>query len=265
MHNLKINNLSVSIGDKKILDNFNLEIKSGEVHTIMGPNGIGKSTLLKVIMGDDTYTITNGDILFDDESILDKTVDERANIGIFLGLQTPIEIEGVSNADFLRTACSTKNKNNFKLMHFIKELESNSDKLKLNKDFIHRDLNIGFSGGEKKKNEILQMYMLKPSIVLLDEIDSGLDVDSLKIVGDNVTEYKKESNCGILLITHYQRLLDYIKPDFVHIMVDGKIVKTGDYKLVKYIEDNGYNEYMDSSKKTEKLGTCIVRESLKNE
>lgn len=265
MHSLKIINLSVSIGDKKILNDFNLEIKSGEVHTIMGPNGIGKSTLLKVIMGDDTYTINKGDILFDDKSILDKSVDERAKLGIFLGLQTPIEIEGVSNADFLRTACSIKDKNNFKLMHFIKELESNSDKLKFNKDFIHRDLNIGFSGGEKKKNEILQMYMLKPSIVLLDEIDSGLDVDSLKIVGDNVTEYKKDSNCGILLITHYQRLLDYIKPDYVHIMVDGKIVKTGDHKLVKYIEDNGYNEYINSSKKVEKLGTCIVRESLKNE
>lgn len=262
MHILKIVDLNVEVEDKVILKDFNLEIKSGETHVIMGPNGTGKSTLSKVIMGDSSYKIISGDILFDDKSIIDMTVDERARLGIFLSMQSPIEIEGVSNADFLRSAVYSKDGNDFKLLKFIKELENNSDKLKLNRDYIHRGVNQGFSGGERKKNEILQMYMLKPSIVMLDEIDSGLDVDSLKIVGDNVTEYKNTSNCGILVITHYQRLLDYIKPDYVHIMVNGQIIKSGDASLVKYIEENGYEKI---NKKNEISSTCIVKEILNNE
>ena len=242
MHSLKIKNLTVEIDNKKILNNFNLEIKSGEVHAIMGPNGTGKSTLTKVIMGNSNYQILSGDILFDDKSIKDLTTDERARLGIFLGMQSPIEIEGVSNADFLRTALRSKD-NNFKLFDFIKELDANVDKLKMNKDMIHRGINQGFSGGERKKNEILQMYILKPSIVMLDEIDSGLDVDSLKIVGNSVTDYFKQENPSILLITHYNRLLEYIKPDFVHIMKNGQIIKTGDYSLVKEIEESGYEKY----------------------
>lgn len=240
MEGIKIENLKVEIDGKVILNDFNLVINKGEVHTIMGPNGTGKSTLTKVIMGDPHYKVLEGKIYFNDIDITNLKVDERAKLGIFLGMQLPLEIEGVTNADFLRTAISAKDKANFKLMPFIKELDKNVESLKMNKDMIHRGINVGFSGGERKKNEILQMYMLKPSCVLLDEIDSGLDVDSLKIVGENVTKYKEEYKPSILLITHYQRLLNYIKPDFVHIMKDGKIVKTGDASLVKEIEEVGY-------------------------
>ena len=245
MHILKIEDLIVEIDDKRILDGFNLEIKTGEIHAIMGPNGTGKSTLSKVIMGDDTYKIVSGSIYYDDKEINEMTVDERARLGIFLGLQMPIEIEGVTNADFLRTALHTKQGTDFKLMPFIKEINQTCENLKMNKDMIHRGVNKGFSGGERKKNEILQMYMLKPNMVLLDEIDSGLDVDSLKIVGENVMKYYQENETGILLVTHYQRLLDYIEPDYVHIMMNGKIVMSGDKTLVKKIENNGYENIIN--------------------
>jgi Fe-S cluster assembly ATP-binding protein len=237
---LEIENLKVKVGDKIILNGFNLVINKGEIHAIMGPNGTGKSTLTKVIMGDPNYEIIDGTITFDGKLLNELKVDERARLGIFLGMQLPLAIEGVTNADFLRTALNTKDGKNFKLMPFIKELDKNVEQLKMKKDMIHRGINEGFSGGERKKNEILQMYMLKPSCVLLDEIDSGLDVDSLKIVGENVYSYAKEYKPCMLLITHYQRLLDYIHPDFVHIMKDGKIVKTGDSSLVKEIEEVGY-------------------------
>lgn len=237
---LEIENLKVKVGDKIILNGFNLVINKGEIHAIMGPNGTGKSTLTKVIMGDPNYEIIDGTITFDGKLLNELKVDERARLGIFLGMQLPLAIEGVTNADFLRTALNTKDGQNFKLMPFIKELDKNVEQLKMKKDMIHRGINEGFSGGERKKNEILQMYMLKPSCVLLDEIDSGLDVDSLKIVGENVYNYAKEYKPCMLLITHYQRLLDYIHPDFVHIMKDGKIVKTGDSSLVKEIEEVGY-------------------------
>lgn len=240
MHSLKIVNLTVKIEDKLILDKFNLEIKSGEIHAILGPNGTGKSTLSKVIMGDDTYKVISGHILFDGKDITDLKTDERANLGIFLGMQMPISIEGVTNADFLRTALHNKEQE-FKLMPFIKKLNSTCDKLKMDREMVHRPVNVGFSGGERKKNEILQMYILNPSIILLDEIDSGLDMDSLKIVGESITDFYKENNPGILLITHYQRLLDYIKPTHVHVMRDGKIIKNGDIKLVKEIEEKGYD------------------------
>jgi len=241
MHILKIENLTVEIDNKIILNDFNLEIKSGEIHAIMGPNGTGKSTLSKVIMGDENYKIISGVIKYDDIILNDLTTDERARLGIFLGMQLPLEIEGVTNADFLRTAVHIKEKENFKLFDFIKKLENNVDKLKMDKDMIHRSINMGFSGGERKKNEILQMYMLNPSFVILDEIDSGLDVDSLKTVGEDVMDYYNEYKPLMMVITHYQRLLDYIKPDYVHILKDGKIVKSGDYKLVEEIEKYGYN------------------------
>lgn len=241
MNSLKIVDLNVSIDNREILKNFNLQVNSGEIHVIMGPNGTGKSTLSKVIMGDNNYQVTEGSIYYNDILLNDLTTDERARLGIFLGMQSPLEIEGVTNADMLRAAISGKDKDNFKLFDFIKELDKNIDYLHMNKDMIHRGVNVGFSGGERKKNEILSMYMLKPNMVILDEIDSGLDVDSLKLIGDSVTNYYKESNCGILLITHYQRLLDYIKPTHVHIMKDGHIIKSGDASLVKLIEKYGYD------------------------
>ena len=241
MHTLKIENLNVTVENKKILNNFNLEIKSGEIHAIMGPNGTGKSTLLKVIMGDSNYTVESGNIYFDETVLNELTVSQRANLGIFLGMQLPPEIEGVTNADFLRTALHTKQKEQFKLFSFIKKLDENVEKLKMDKNMIHRDINEGFSGGERKKNEILQMYTLEPSIVMLDEIDSGLDVDSLKIVGQNVMDYYKQNSPALLVITHYQRLLDYIIPTHVHIMKNGTIIKSGDNSLVDYIEKNGYD------------------------
>lgn len=252
MHKLKIENLTVSVENKTILKDFNIEIKSGEIHAIMGPNGTGKSTLSKVIMGDENYKIEKGKILFDEKEINNLPTDERAKLGLFLGYQMPPEIEGVSNADFLRTAIHNK-KETFKLYDFIKKINKTVDELNIDKQMIHRGINEGFSGGERKKNEILQMYMLEPNTIILDEIDSGLDVDSLKIVGENVMKYYEENKPSILLITHYQRLLNYIKPDYVHIMKDGHIVKTGDKTLVSKIEEYGYDD--------EKLGTNVVEEN----
>ncbi|MBP3766547.1 MAG: Fe-S cluster assembly ATPase SufC [Bacilli bacterium] len=244
MHTLKIKNICVEIDNKEILKDFSLEIKSGEIHAIMGPNGTGKSTLSRVIMGDSRYTLTKGEILFDDKNINNLTTDERARLGLFLGLQMPTSIEGVTNADFLRTALHIKEGEKFNLMHLIKDINKSCEELKMNKDMIHRAVNSGFSGGERKKNEILQMKLLKPSIIMLDEIDSGLDVDSLKIVGENVMDYYKNSDSAILLITHYQRLLDYIKPDFVHIMINGNIKVSGDASLVDEIESKGYEKIL---------------------
>ena len=261
MHTLKILNLSVEIDNKVILKDFNLEINSGEIHAIMGPNGTGKSTLSKVIMGDSSYKILSGTIMFDDKDIKDLSVCDRANLGIFLGMQMPPEIEGVSNADFLRAALHNKQKEDFKLFQFIKKIDESVEKLNMNKDMIHRGINQGFSGGERKKNEILQMYMLEPNFVLLDEIDSGLDVDSLKTVGENVMNYYESNNPGILLITHYRRLLDYIKPTHVHIMKDGKIVETGGYELVDYIEEHGYSNL----EKKVISGSCIMKDNYKDE
>ena len=251
MHTLKIKDLTVSVENKTILKDFNIEIKSGEIHAIMGPNGTGKSTLSKVIMGDSNYKIENGNIYFDEKNINDMPTDERARLGLFLGYQMPPEIEGVSNSDFLRAAMHNKEEN-FKLYDFIKKINKNVEQLNMDKQMIHRGINEGFSGGERKKNEILQMYMLEPNTIILDEIDSGLDVDSLRIVGENVMEYYKENKPAILLITHYQRLLDYIKPDYVHIMKDGHIIKTGDKTLVNKIEQYGYDD--------EKIGTNAVEE-----
>ncbi|MFR2586091.1 MAG: Fe-S cluster assembly ATPase SufC [Bacilli bacterium] len=257
MNILKIDNLTAKVNNKVILNDFSLEIKSGEIHAIMGPNGTGKSTLTKVIMGDPNYEIVKGDIYFNDTKINDLKVDERAHLGIFLGMQMPMEIEGVSNADFLRTALRAKDEN-FKLFNFIKSLDKEVENLKMDPEMIHRGINEGFSGGERKKNEILQMHILKPKVVMLDEIDSGLDVDSLKIVGNSVMDYFKEESPAILLVTHYQRLLDYIKPDFVHVMENGKIIKSGDASLVKIIEEEGYDKIQETS-------TSVIKENVQDE
>ena len=242
MNSLKIENLTVEIGGKTILKDFNLEIKSGEIHAIMGPNGTGKSTLTKVIMGDTNYKIVKGKIIYNGKIINKMPVNERAKLGIFLGMQMPVAIEGVTNADFLGSALRAKEGDNFKLLPFIKDVDVLTKKLHMNSEMIHRGINDGFSGGERKKNEILQMSILKPNVVLLDEIDSGLDVDSLKLVGESVMDYYNEKRPAILLVTHYHRLLDYIEPDFIHIMNDGHIVLSGDKNLALKIEDEGYDK-----------------------
>ena len=241
--NLEIKNLNVSVLDNKILDDFNLTINAGEIHAIMGPNGTGKSTLSKVILGDSHYTINSGDILVDGKSILSLDTSERSRLGIFLCYQNPISIEGISNSEFIRCAINSNNDSQVGLYQFIKDIENNINDLKMDPGMLHRSLNSGFSGGERKKNEILQMIMLKPKFIIFDELDSGLDVDSLKIVCDNINSYLKENpNTSVLLITHYTRILEFIKPDFVHMMKDGKITISGDYELAKKIEKHGYNE-----------------------
>ena len=249
---LEINNLNVSVNEKKILNNFNLVINTGEIHAIMGPNGTGKSTLSKVILGDENYIVNSGDILVDGKSILSLPTDERAKLGIFLCYQNPISIDGISNSEFIRTAINSQNDKPVGLYEFIKNIESNINDLKMDQSMIHRSLNSGFSGGERKKNEILQMKMLKPKLIIFDELDSGLDVDSLKIVCENISNYLKDyPNTSVLLITHYTRILEFIKPGFVHMMKDGMIIQSGDYKLAKEIEKHGYNESFDLGEKDE--------------
>ena len=240
--NLIIDNIDVVTKDnRKILDNFSLNIEKGTIHAIMGPNGVGKSTLSKVIMGSKDYQVISGDIIFKDKSILNLDVDERSKMGIFLAMQSPISIDGVSNSEFLRTALSSKSDEKVNIYQFVKMMETYMDELKMDSVMLHRSINKDFSGGERKKNEILQMKVLKPDFIILDEIDSGLDVDSLKIVTDNINNYLKENpDVSILIITHYSHILDYIKPDYVHILKNGKVVKTGDIMLAKEIEENGF-------------------------
>lgn len=241
---LNINKLSCSIKDSdvNILEDFSLNINNGEIHVIMGPNGTGKSTLSKVIMGHYKYQVNSGDILFNDESILDLDVSERAKKGLFLCMQDPTVIEGVSNSEFLRTARNSITNEKVNLYTFIKDMEKAMSDVKLDSSMLHRSLNMGFSGGEKKKNEILQMMMLKPKLIILDELDSGLDVDSLRVVCENINKYLEENpETSVLIITHYTRVLKYIKPDYVHVMREGKIVKTGTMDLAYEIEKNGYN------------------------
>lgn len=245
---LVIKDLSVSVQEKMVLANFNLEIDDGSIHVIMGPNGVGKSTLSRVIMGDNNYKIINGDIIFNGDSIKNMTTDVRSRMGIFLAMQYPLEIDGVSNQDFLRTAMSGRDGKQVGLYDFILKCEKATDELKMDRNLIHRSLNVGFSGGEKKKNEVLQIKLLKPSFIILDELDSGLDVDSLKIVAKNIQEYKEENpNTSILIITHLSKILDYIKPDYVHVVINGKVMATGGFDLAKKIEKDGYNEYLDKS------------------
>ncbi|MGN1356003.1 MAG: Fe-S cluster assembly ATPase SufC [Bacilli bacterium] len=241
---IEINNLCAKIKDtdKEILKGVSLNIKPGEVHAIMGPNGTGKSTLSKVILGNYMYEVTDGDILFSGESIIKLPVYERARKGIFLCMQDPTVIDGVSNSEFLRTALGEVNGEKVNLYTFIKSMEDTMKKVELDSSMLHRSLNKGFSGGEKKKNEILQMILLKPKFIILDELDSGLDVDSLRIVCENINDYLKENpDVSVLIITHYTRVLKYIKPSYVHVMRDGKIVKTGTMDLAYDIEKNGYN------------------------
>jgi Fe-S cluster assembly ATP-binding protein len=239
---LKIRDLHVSVKEKEILKGVNLEVKGGEIHAIMGPNGTGKSTLASALMGHPTYEITQGEVLLDGENVLEMEVDERARAGLFLAMQYPSEISGVTNADFLRSAINAKRGegNEISLMKFIRQLDEKMELLEMDTSFSQRYLNEGFSGGEKKRNEILQMMMLDPRIAILDEIDSGLDIDALKIVAKGVNE-KRSPEVGFLIITHYQRLLNYIKPDFVHVFMQGKIVKSGGPELAERLEAEGYD------------------------
>lgn len=240
---LEIKKLSAKVKDSDldILKDFNLKIKDGEIHAIMGPNGTGKSTLSKTIMGNYMYEVTSGDILFNKESILGLDVDERAKRGIFLSMQDPTVIDGVSNSEFLRTARGEITGEKVNLYTFIKDMETAMKDIKLDSSMLHRSINKGFSGGEKKKNEILQMMFLKPKFIILDELDSGLDVDSLKIICKNINKYLKDNkDVSVLIITHYPRILEYIKPDYVHILKNGKIQKTGTMDLALEVDKSGY-------------------------
>ncbi len=242
MSSLEIKNLHISIGDKPIVKGFDLTIQSGEVHAVMGPNGTGKSTLAKAIAGHPDYTITQGDVLLDGKSVLAMQADERARSGLFLAFQYPSEIPGVSIANFLRAALQARLAEGEEIdaTAYYKRLYAKMDMLKIDRKFTARSVNEGFSGGEKKRCEILQMAMLDPKFSLMDETDSGLDIDALRIVSEGVNTLRGP-NLGILLITHYQRLLDYIVPDFVHVMYDGRIVKTGDKTLALELEAKGYD------------------------
>ena len=250
---LKIDNLSVTINNNLILSDFNLDISNNEIHAIMGPNGVGKSTICKVILGDTSYKVTNGNIIFLGENINKLSPTNRSRMGLYLINQNPIEIEGVSNASMLRTALSDIKGENISIFDFNEELKSICKMLKLPEEFIHRGINEGMSGGERKKNELLHMWILKPRLIILDEIDSGLDVDSLKIVANSIKDYIKKYNASLLIITHHTQILKYIKPDYVHILKDKKIIKTGSYKLANEIEKNGftniYKEFTDSESK----------------
>ena len=242
---LKINNLHARIQDgAEILKGINLQINPGEVHAIMGPNGAGKSTLASVVAGKEEYEVTEGEILFEGNNIIEDAPEIRAHKGIFMSFQYPVEIPGVTVTSFIKAAINENRKakglENMPAKEMLALVKENSEKLNIKREFLNRSLNQGFSGGEKKRNEIFQMMMLDPKLAILDETDSGLDIDALRMVADGVNSFRSEGK-AVLLITHYQRLLDYIEPDFVHVLADGKIIKTGDKSLALELEDKGYD------------------------
>lgn len=242
---LEIQNLHavITATNQEILSGINLTVPDGEIHAIMGPNGTGKSTLAQTIMGYPAYQVTAGTIQFDGQDVLKHSVDQRAKLGLFLGMQYPAEINGVNNADFLRAAMrATKPNAQVSVLAFMQQLESNMNYLEMDDDIAERYLNVGFSGGEKKRNEILQMMMLQPKLAILDEIDSGLDIDALKVVSKGINHLRSKK-FSALLITHYERLLEYVVPDVVHIMVAGKIVKSGGPQLAQQLEQSGYHKF----------------------
>ena len=248
MSTLEIKNLHVSVatedGTKEILKGVDLVIKSGETHAIMGPNGSGKSTLAYTIAGHPKYEVTEGEIIFDGQDVLEMSPDERARAGVFLAMQYPVEIPGISVSNFLRTAKTAIDGEAPALRTWIKEVKESMDNLRMDTSFTERSVNEGFSGGEKKRHEILQLELLKPKIAVLDETDSGLDVDALKIVSEGVNRAKEANNMGVLLITHYTRILNYIKPDFVHVFVSGKVAEEGGPELAERLEAEGYDRYL---------------------
>jgi len=242
---LKIENLKVEVAGTQIIKGLNLDIKAGEVHAIMGPNGAGKSTLASTIAGRDDYEVTDGSVTFDGKDLLDLESHERAAEGIFLGFQYPVEIPGVSNLNFLRTALNSINKyrgeDEVSAADFMKLVRGKAADLEMNAEMLKRFVNVGFSGGEKKRNEMVQMAVLDPKLAVLDETDSGLDIDALRIVSEGINAQRRDDT-AILLITHYQRLLDYVQPDFVHVLADGQIVKSGGKELALELEEKGYAE-----------------------
>ncbi len=244
---INIKNLKVCVEDKEIIKNLNLQINSGEVHAIMGPNGSGKSTLSYALSGKEGYE-TKGEIYYNGENILDLNTEERAQKGIFLAFQYPIEIPGVFTNNFLRTSINavkkSKGEKEINAVEFLNLVKDKSQKLKIDKEMLSRPLNVGFSGGEKKRNEILQMSLLEPNFVIMDETDSGLDIDALKVVSNGVNAMRSPKR-SFLIITHYQRLLNYIKPDFVHVFAGGKIVQSGDWKLALELENEGYAKFLN--------------------
>jgi Fe-S cluster assembly ATP-binding protein len=242
---LEIKDLHAEVGGKEILKGLNLTINAGEIHAIMGPNGAGKSTLSYVLAGRDGYEVTKGSVLYKGQDLLEFSPDERANMGIFLAFQYPVEIPGVASATFFKTAFNAQRKyrgeQEVDAMEFLKLIREKTAELGIKDDMLKRPVNVGFSGGEKKRNEVLQMALLEPDLMLLDETDSGLDIDALKIAADGVNRLRSPDRAG-LIITHYQRLLDYIVPDFVHVLADGRIVKSGDKSLALELEEKGYTE-----------------------
>ena len=273
---LEIKNLHVEIDGKEILKGVDLTLKQGEIHAVMGPNGTGKSTLAQAIMGHPRYEVTQGEVILDGEDVLEMEVDERSKAGLFLGMQYPSEISGVTTSDFLRSAINAQRDegDEINLMQFIKKLDKNMEYLEIDQDMATRYLNEGFSGGEKKRNEILQLMMLEPKFGILDEIDSGLDIDALKVVSKGINKLRGEQ-FGSLIITHYQRLLNYISPDHVHVMMRGKIVKSGGKELAERLEAEGYdwikeelgidvnvNSTDTKPEPVTSLGSCAVKESV---
>ncbi|MFC4225247.1 Fe-S cluster assembly ATPase SufC [Lysinibacter cavernae] len=248
---LEIKNLQVSVetdqGTKQILRGVDLTIKQGEIHAVMGPNGSGKSTLAYTIAGHPKYIVDGGEILLDGEDVLEMSVDERARAGLFLAMQYPVEIPGVTNTNFLRTAKTAIDGEAPAIRHWVKDVRTAMDNLKMDKSFAERNVNEGFSGGEKKRNEILQLELLKPKFAVLDETDSGLDVDALKIVSEGVNRAHETNELGLLLITHYTRILRYIKPDFVHVFVEGKVADQGGPELADRLEEEGYDRYLTTA------------------
>ena len=239
---LEIRNLTAKIEDKSILDGFSLKINAGEVHALMGPNGSGKSTLSNILSGKKGYE-TSGEVFYEKENLFDLEIEERAHKGLFLAFQYPLEIPGVNNNNFLKTSINSirkaRGQKEYDALEFLKLVKQKAKELKFEEKNLNRQLNVGFSGGEKKKNEILQMSILEPKLSILDETDSGLDIDALKVVSDGVNSLRNNKN-SFLIITHYQRLLNYIKPDFVHVLKNGKIIKSGDYELATELEKKGY-------------------------
>ena len=248
---LEIKDLHVSVetdqGTKQILHGVNLTINEGEIHAIMGPNGSGKSTLAYTIAGHPKYTVDSGSILLDGEEVTTMTVDQRARAGLFLAMQYPVEIPGVTVTNFLRTAKTAVDGTAPPIRTWIKDVRESMKQLRMDKSFAERNVNEGFSGGEKKRNEILQLELLKPRFAILDETDSGLDVDALKVVSEGVNRAKENTGLGLVLITHYTRILRYIKPDFVHVFVDGRIAEQGGPELADRLEDEGYDRYQSSA------------------